>query len=144
MLKCFPRTKKFLLILAFCALSYMMSGCVESAFTLSSESRLPTCIALPPGLTRKDVSLTLYLYTPLHGNKDASFIMRDMKGRELSKVRGTTGGTLGPRYFPVHTEKGTNELIELWPYRPHENMEQSGRAVAWFYVLEGAHGESYQ
>jgi hypothetical protein len=86
----------------------------------------------------------LYLSTPLHGNKDVSFILRDLKGRELSKVRGSTGGTLGSMYFNVHTDKGTNELIELRPYRPHENMEQSGRAVALFYVKEGAHGEIYR
>ena len=143
MLRCSPRTKQCMLVLAFCALSYTMSGCVESAFTLSSESRLPTCIALPSGLTRKDVSVALYFYAPSHGNDNVSFILKDRKGRELSRVRGTTesGASL---YHLVHTEKGTKELIELKPYRPHENMEQSGRAVALFYVDEGAHGEIYR
>lgn len=135
--------RALLLILAFCALSYAMSGCVESDFTLSSESRLPACITLPPGLTRKDVSVMLYFYTPSHGNDGVSFILRDLKGRELSRVRGTTesGGSL---YHLVHTEKGTNELIELMPYRPHENMEQNGRAVALFFVDQGAHGEIFR
>ena len=143
-MKCFQRTKKHLLILAFCALSYTMCGCVESAFTLSSESRLPSCIALPVGLTRKDVSVTLLLYTPSHGN-DVSFIVKDLKGKELSKVRGSTkGGSEGSLYFNVHTDKGTNELIEVRPYRPHENMEQNGRAVALFNVIEGGHGEIYR
>jgi hypothetical protein len=135
--------RALLLILVFCALSYMMSGCVESAFTLSSESRLPACITLPAGLTRKDVSVMLYLYTPIHGY-DVSFVLRDLKGRELSKVRGSTGGSEASLYYSVHTEKGTNELIELVPYRPHENMEQNGRAVALFYVDQGAHGEMYR
>jgi hypothetical protein len=87
--------------------------------------------------------VTLYLYTPSHGNDDVSFILKDLKGRELSRVRGTTesGASL---YQLVHTAKGTNELIELRPYRPHENMEQGGRAVALFYVDEGAHGEIYR
>jgi hypothetical protein len=135
---------RYLAIVALCISSCAISGCVESAFVLSSESRLPTCIALPPGLTRKDVSVTLYLYTSIHGSNDVSFILKDLKGRELSKVKGSTGGTLGSRYFNVHTDKGTNELIELWPYRPHENMEQNGRAVALFYVDEGAHGEIFR
>ncbi len=133
-----------MLILTICALSYTMSGCVESSFTLASESRLPACITLPPGLTRKDVSVTLYLSTPIHGNKDVSFILRDLKGKELSKVRGSTGGTFGSLYFSVHTDKGTNELIELVPYMANENMEQNGRAVALFYVDEGFHGAIYR
>jgi len=137
------RRAKYLLIVALFALSYTMSGCVESNFTLSSESRLPTCITLPPGLTRKDVSVELYLSTPVHGY-DVSFILRDLKGRELSKVRGSTGGNEASLYYSVHTEKGTNELIELMPYRPHENMEQNGRAVALFYVDQGAHGEIFR
>ena len=142
-LKCFQPTKKYLPILVFCAISYTMSGCVESNFTLSSESRLPTCIAIPSGLTRKDVSVELYFHTPSHGNDDVSFILRDLKGRELSRVNGTTESGAS-HYHLVHTDKGTNELIELRPYRPHENMEQSGRAVALFYVDRGAHGEIYR
>jgi hypothetical protein len=142
-IKSFPFAERFLLTfalgLSFCA----MSGCVESAFTLSSESRLPACIGLPPGRTRKDVSVTLYFYTPSHGNDDVNFILKDLKGKELSRVRGTTesGGSL---YHFVHTDKGTNELIELRPYRQHEHMEQNGRALALFYVDQGAHGEIYR
>jgi len=143
MSKCFLRTKKYLLIVAICLSCCAINGCVESAFTLSSESRLPACITLPPGLTRKDVSVMLYLYTPSHGNDGFSFILRDLKGRELSRVRGVaeSGASL---YYLVHTEKGTNELIELRPYRPHENMQQNGRAVALFYVDQGAHGEIFR
>jgi hypothetical protein len=88
--------------------------------------------------------VTLYFYTPSHGNDDVSFILRNLKGRELSRVRGSTGGSETSLYYSVHTEKGTNELIELMPYRPHENMEQNGRAVALFYVDQGAHGEMYR
>jgi hypothetical protein len=88
--------------------------------------------------------VTLYLYTPTsHGNDDVSFILKDLKGRELSRVRGTTESGAS-HYHLVHTDKGTNEIIELRPYRPHENMEQNGRAVALFYVDQGAHGEIYR
>jgi hypothetical protein len=141
--KSFSRAERFLLIVAVCVSSFAISGCIGSAFTLASESRLPTCITLPPGLTRKDVSVTLYFHTAINGN-NVSFILRDLKGRELSKVRGSTGGNEASLYYSVHTEKGTNELIELMPYRPHENMEQNGRAVALFYVDQGAHGEIFR
>lgn len=142
-MKHFSNGRVPLLIFAFCALSFMMSGCVEANFTLSSESRLPACITLPHGLTRKDVSVTLYFYTPSRGNDDVSFILKDLKGRELSRVRGTTesGASL---YHRIHTDKGTNEIIELRPYRPHENMEQNGRAVALFFVDQGTHGEIFR
>jgi hypothetical protein len=87
--------------------------------------------------------VTLELSTPIHGNDNARFILRDLKGRVLSKVRGTTGSG-GSLYHLVHTEKGTNEIIELVPYMPHQNMEQNGRAVALFYVDQGAHGEIFR
>jgi hypothetical protein len=140
--KSFSRAERFLLIVAVCVSSFAISGCIGSAFTLASESRLPTCITLPPGLTRKDVSVTLYFHTAINGN-NVSFILRDLKGRELSRVRGTTGSG-GSLYHLVHTDKGTNEIIELIPYGVHENMEKNGRAVALFYVDQGAHGEMYR
>jgi hypothetical protein len=132
-----------LLILAFFTLCCSMSSCVESAFTLSSESTLPKCIALPFGLTRKDVSVTLELYTPNHGN-NASFIVKDLKGRELSKVKCRIVESGASFYFHVRTDMGTNDLIELRPYRPHENMEQNGRAVALFNVIEDTPGQIYR
>jgi hypothetical protein len=77
-------------------------------------------MALPPGLTRKDVSVTLNLYAEVRG-PDAKFILRDRKGKKLAEVKGKLG------HHPF-------ARIELKPYREHENMEQNGRAVALFYV----------
>jgi hypothetical protein len=133
---------KYLLVVAMCVSSCATTGCIGSSFTLASESRLPTCITLPPGLTRKDVSVTLYFHTAIHGD-NVSFILKDLKGRELSRVRGTTGSG-GSLYHLVHTDKGTNEIIELIPYGVHENMKQNGQAVALFFVDQGAHGEIFR
>jgi len=110
---------RHILILAICVSSGAITGCVESSFTLANESRLPSCIALPPGLTRKDVSVTLNLYAPLRG-PDAKLILKDKRGKKLAEVRGNNATLL----------RG----IELVPYREHANMEQNGRAVALFYV----------
>jgi hypothetical protein len=137
------RAKTYLLVAALCVLSCAISGCVESSFTLSSESRMPACIALPSGLTRKDVSVTLNLSVPIRGD-DVSFILKDRRGKELLEIKGRALESGGSLYFHVLTDKGTKDLIELRPYRPHENMEQNGRAVALFSVIDDTPGQIYR
>lgn len=89
---------------------------------MANESRLPSCLTLPPGLTRKDVSVTLNLYLPLRRGPDAKFILRDKKGKKLAEVTGNNATLL--------------RSIELVPYREHADMEQNGRAAALFYVTD--------
>lgn len=126
---------KYLLIVAigicFCALT----GCVESTFTLASESRLPGSITLPPGFTRSDVSVTLNFYAPLIG-PDAKFVSTDRQGKELAVVKGKTKGSTQSTYARIVTENGATEIIKLKPYREHENMEQNGIPVALLYVAD--------
>jgi hypothetical protein len=137
----FSRIGKYLLIVAFCVSSFAISGCVESSFNLASESRLPRSMTLPPGLTRADVSVTLNLYAPLRG-PDAKFILTDRKGKKLAEVIGKTKEVTSSRYYNIVTEKGVTEIIKLKPYREHENMEQNGRAVALFYVIDDSDGST--
>lgn len=87
MLKIFLRAEKRPLILAFCVSSFAISGCLESSFQLASESRLPSWITLPSGLTRRDVSVTLNYYTNPLGS-DAKFILRNIHGKELAETKG--------------------------------------------------------
>jgi hypothetical protein len=134
-LKMHWREKRFLLIVALCVCSCELTGCVESSFTLASESNLPRSITLPTGLTRSDVSVTLNLYTPLFG-PDAKFVLTDRKGKTLAEVKGRTKELNQSTYYRISTEKGTTELIKLKPYRDHENMEQNGIPVAQFYVID--------
>ena len=103
--------------------------------TLASESKLPRSITLPPGLTRTDVSVTLNLYAPLRG-PDAKFVLTDRKGEKLAEVKGNAKELTPSKYYRIVTEKGITEIIKLKPYREHENMEQNGRAVALFYVID--------
>jgi hypothetical protein len=44
-------------------------------------------MALPPGLTRADVSVTLNYYTARPGG-DAEFIMKDNRGKTLAEING--------------------------------------------------------
>ena len=85
-----PRAKHVLLIVAICVSSCAMSGCVESYFRIASESRLPRGLAIPPGLTRADVSATVDFYTL----GKAKFILRDKNGRKIGMVTGYTKDAL--------------------------------------------------
>lgn len=38
------------------------AGCVESNFHLSKESRIPKWFSIPAGLSREDVTVTLFYY----------------------------------------------------------------------------------
>ena len=135
MFKIFSRAGTYLIVVALCIFSCAMTGCVESTFTLASESRLPRFVTLPPGLTRTDVSVTLNLYAPLKG-PDAKFVLADRKGKKLAEVKGRTTRLTSPTYYRIVTQNGATEIIKLRPYRQHENMEQNGRVVALFYVID--------
>src|ERR1035441_6184889 len=88
MLKMYLRTKRWALVAAVCISACAITGCIESTFNLASESRLPRGMAIPPGLTRADVFVTLdYI-----GISGAKFTMRDKKGKKLATVNGKTKG----------------------------------------------------
>lgn len=119
----FQRVNKFLLlgiILTFVFVVY--KGCEmfpESTFQLSSDSRLPKWITLPPGQTRADVSLTMNYYTvPL-----AQFVLRDKNEKVVEKRTGKMRCAIElknpPSGFPPHypmyeviTVSGITEIIE--------------------------------
>ena len=126
-----PRSGRYLFVglaVAILASPIIIKGCEmfpESSFQLASESRLPKWIALPPNLTRSDVSITMSYYTW----PGAGFVLQDAKGRTLEKVDGWVtcsdfrlkNPPQGfPSGYPIYAEiivKGTAELIE------HRKME---------------------
>ena len=120
MLKMFLDTKRFGLIVAVCISACGMSGCVESNFRIASESRLPRGLAIPPGLTRADVSATVDFYTL----GQAKFILRDKNGRKIGMVTGHSKGKplhlratppgRGPRFptYELIVIDGVTEIME--------------------------------
>lgn len=129
MLKISRRTETYVLVVALWSSSCAITGCLESTFNLASESRLPKCITLPPGLTRKDVSVTLSYYTNPLGS-DARFILKDRKGKKLAKISGKVknlyplqlknpprGFDPGYPAYEVIAANGITEIIE------HRKME---------------------
>jgi hypothetical protein len=136
--------KRWGLIAAVCISACALTGCVESSFNLAAESRLPRGVAIPPGVTRADVFVTLdYI-----GISQAKFTLRDKTGKKLATVHGKTKG--GPIYLKTTPQgsdpgspgyqlvviNGVTEIMECRPYRAHQNMEQNGRIVALFYVVD--------
>jgi len=117
-----------LILIAAC---HPVRGCAESQFELAPESRLPKWFALPAGLQRADVTVTLSYYGPLVGSaRTATVTFRAAKGKTLSEVvanlRGREPLTLephsntGPIPYPsyeVLTANGISEVIE------HRRME---------------------
>jgi hypothetical protein len=145
MSKRFLRTGKYLLIFAFCISSCAITGCIESSFNLASEAKLPRWMELPPGLTRADVSVTV----DYHTLGPAKFILRDKKGKKLAEIKGKVINQ-SPLYLKSCTQRsylvcpgyevvevnGITEIIKNVPYIEHANMEQNGRVVALFYVID--------
>lgn len=111
---------KYLLFVALTVSCCAMTGCVESAFNLASESRLPRSVKLPPGLTRTDVSVELRYYTsPLGGS--ANFLLRDKKGKKLANVHGKTKGR-----YPLHLRNPQQGSDSRYRYPSYEVITANG------------------
>jgi hypothetical protein len=131
-MKAFLRAGEHLLVVVLLVSSCAMRGCVEANWTLANESRLPKGIELPPGLTRKDVSVDMNTYVPLRG-PDVKFIVRDRKGKKLAEVKGNS------RPYPhdnIVVINGITEVLALIPCGPDQGYVQDGHIVALFYVLD--------
>jgi hypothetical protein len=128
MFKVTRRVDKFLLLLVVLTIT----GAVivgrewfpESTFELSSQSRLPKWIILPPELTRADVSITMTYYI-WPWDSSATFILQDTKGKIRTKVNCKMKGSeplqlihpppgFPPGYpaYEVITANGITEIIE--------------------------------
>jgi len=130
-MKAFLHAGKHLLVVVLFVSSWAMTGCVESSFTLANESRLPKGIELPPGLTRKDVSVTLnYPSTP---RPVVEFILTDRKWKKLAVVKGNFRPSPNDNIVVIN---GITEVLALVPCGPHQGYVQDGHIVALFYVVD--------
>ena len=133
MLKMIRRIDKYLLLFVALIISgSAIVGCEyfpESTFELASESRLPKWIALPQGLTRADVSITMSLYDSLWGC-DVKIILQDKKEQTLSTVYGEEKGR-GPLYlkhppqgfppgYPAYEVITVNSITDIVEHRKSE------------------------
>lgn len=127
------RHRKFgSIALLFVAMSMLLAGCnlfPEASFELARESRLPKWFVLPPGLSRKDVTVTMDYYSKASG-RTATFILLDKKKQKIAEAGGTLQGEKShnlknpiagfPSGYPSYeiiTVNGVTEVIE------HRRME---------------------
>jgi len=93
-----------------------LTGCLESTFELSDDSRLPVWIKLPPKVKRQDVSLTLNYYSVLVG-PNAKFILRNKRGDILQEVRGDDRPITSLSKYPVYVLVVVNGVPEVIEHR---------------------------
>ena len=108
-----------------------IGGCIESTFSLASESRLPKWITLPAGVTRADVSLTVSFYsTP--GGGIARFVFRGKNKQTIEETTGkerclkpfqltnASGGI--PSGYPNYAVVTANGITEIFEQRKPEDI----------------------
>src|SRR4051812_37623045 len=113
----FQRAKKYLFVIALFAGSCAISGCIQSIWELTSDSRLPKWITLPPGLTRADVLVQEEAMEPTRRGVDIKVILYDKKWRKLEVVRGKSFDLSGRYFAEVVNDKA--EVIGL-THHPNE------------------------
>jgi hypothetical protein len=125
-------TRYLLLGIAAITLASTLTGCEyfpESTFRLANESKLPKWFAIPPGLARAEVSLTMSYYVKPWG-RSATFVLQDTTKKILRKANGKLackepfhlknppqGFASGYPAYELITVDGTTEMIE------HRSME---------------------
>ena len=90
-----------LLCLASCDLRY---GFIEAEFRLASESRLPKWLTLPPGYSRRDISIGFIFYThPFKNYVKCIVYGPDPERKKLNEQVGTQ------RYHPDTEKKNRSD-----------------------------------
>ncbi len=107
----FLRVKTYLLIVVISVSSFAISGCIESIWELTSDSRLPKGITIPRGLTRTDVVIIEEAMEPTRRGVDVKVVVYDKKYKRLEEVRGNSFDLSG-RYF-IDVVNGAPEVIGL-------------------------------
>lgn len=125
----FLRTPKHLLVVAVLIGSCAFSGCVESIWELTSDSRLPKWITLPPNLTRADVLVQEEAMEPTRRGVDVKISLYDKKWRKLQEVRGKSFSLSG-RYF-AEVVNDEAEVIGL----THQ-LNEHGVDFPYFFVVD--------
>jgi len=109
------RVTHLALVMALCAIAL---GCSEANFELAPASRLPKWFTPPPGMQRRDVTVTMDYYAPPSGGT-ATFKMFDQRGRLLEKQHGELMSS-EPLTFTPHI------YGQLPPYPSYEVITVNG------------------
>src|SRR5689334_4392928 len=84
-----PRRLRFALFLTcLMAACHPLRGCSESQFKLNADSRLPTWVKLPAGLTHGDVDVEMWYWGPIFDVDNVTVYVTDHNGRKVGDVTG--------------------------------------------------------
>ena len=113
---------------------FWLSGCLESSFQLSEESRLPNWFSIPDGEDRSDLSVKMDLYSTFDGGKAIFKLYKKGSLLNIKKYTVTTNDQPNirsvqlnshPEGFPqgyprykVVTIDGKTDIIELRKMEP--------------------------
>jgi hypothetical protein len=87
----FPSTAQSIICFLMIVCSWGCRFFPESMFELAPESRLPRWFTLPEGVSRADVTVSMYTYIDSSG-RSATFWLLDKNGNTLAKVNAVTEG----------------------------------------------------
>ena len=127
----FLPAQKHLLIVAICAFSCAINGCIESTWELTSDSRLPKGITLPPGFTRADVVIIEEAMEPTRRGVDVKVVEYNKKYKRLKEARGSSFSLSG-RYF-IDVVAGVPEIVGLTTQK-----NKRGEDFPYFFVVDDA------
>jgi hypothetical protein len=91
----------------------------ESTFELSPDSRLPKWFTVPPGMSRRDLTVTMSYYSNLNA-PDATFELYDLHKRRLAKVSGTVRNSTPPPRYPSYAVITVNGIVDVVEHRRME------------------------
>jgi hypothetical protein len=123
------RTNKYLLIVAICLSCCAINGCIESVWELTSDSRLPKWLTLPPDLTRANVLVAEEAMEPTRRGVDIKVVLTDRKYKKLAEVSGKSFDLSG-RYF-IDVINGTPEITGL-----KTKKNNHGDDLPYFFVVD--------
>lgn len=119
-------------ILLFLLTVSLISGCAESSFTLSSESRLPKWFDVPQGLSRSELKVTLdyYVYPneriatfklyKQKGSIPLKTISGVQKGERPVSLQPTPPGT--PKKYPLYEIITFNDFVDIVEHKKRESV----------------------
>ncbi|NOX09373.1 MAG: hypothetical protein GXP22_07805 [Gammaproteobacteria bacterium] len=111
-------------------LALILTGCLESSFDLSDESRLPRWFSIPEGVSRSDVKVTLDYYTDgeavfnFLALQEKTFIREKLSGDTLKngplKLKNPPAGY--PKHYPMYQVITINGITEIIEHRKMESV----------------------
>jgi len=121
----------------FLLLAGLFTGCAESTFNLSSDSRLPKWFDIPNGMTRDDVKVEMSYYVKPN-KREAKFKLLSKRGVLLKRVTGTQIGSKPYKLGNIDSKTSieNQHLYEIIMVNGITEIIEHKRAEPVFYISD--------